>query len=212
VKPSALSTVVKHGQPLMECSLRNVYIVAGPNGVGKTTFAREFLPHYANCRNFVNADLIAQGIAPLAPELAEIRAGRLMLNEIDRFLYRGEDFGFETTLSGRTLLALIRRVKSLGYQVHFFYLWVFDVELLLSRIQGRVLLGGHNVPANVVRRRFARSIRNFLQTYSLLADSWYLFDNFGPVPVTIAQGAGTELRILRRELYSRVISEFGGAH
>ncbi len=131
-----------------------VYVIAGPNGAGKTTFAREFLPNYADCKNFINADLIAQGVSPFSPEAAAFRAGRLMLEEIDLYAKRSESFGFETTLSGRSYLSLIRRLKKQGYEVHFFYLWVPSVELALSRIRGRVLLGGHDVPAEEVRRRF----------------------------------------------------------
>ena len=95
----------------------NLYIVAGPNGVGKTAFARKFLPKYAHCENFINADLIAQGIAPFAPEKASARAGRIMLEEIEELARKGIDFGFETTLSGRTYLKLIRDVRRLGYKV-----------------------------------------------------------------------------------------------
>jgi predicted ABC-type ATPase len=116
----------------------SVYIIGGPNGAGKTTFAREFLPNYADCKNFINADLIAQGVSPFSPEAAAFRAGRLMLEEIDLHAKRGESFGFETTLSGRSYLNLIRRLKRWGYEVHFFYLWVSNVELALSRIRGRV--------------------------------------------------------------------------
>jgi predicted ABC-type ATPase len=97
-----------------------VYIIAGPNGAGKTTFAREFLPNYADCKNFINADLIAQGVSPFSPEAAAFRAGRLMLEEIDLYAKRGESFGFETTLSGRSYLSLIRGLKRRGYEVHFF--------------------------------------------------------------------------------------------
>src|SRR5258705_10316296 len=96
----------------------NVYIIAGPNGAGKTTFAREFLPNYADCRNFINADLIAQGVSPFSPEAAAFRAGRLMLEEIDLHTKRRESFGFETTLSGRSYLGLIRDLKRRAYQVH----------------------------------------------------------------------------------------------
>jgi predicted ABC-type ATPase len=148
---------------------KTVYIIAGPNGAGKTAFATEFLPRYADCRNFLNADLIAQGIAPLAPEQAAIRAGRLMLTELRRAAPEGVDFGFETTLSGKTHRALILLLKDCGYRVHLFYLWVPDYDLLISRIQGRVMEGGHDVPAAVVRRRFTRSIQTFLRTYSALA-------------------------------------------
>jgi len=125
----------------------SVYIIGGPNGAGKTTFAREFLPNYADCKNFINTDLIAQGVSPFSPEAATFRAGRMMLEEIDLYARRGESFGFETTLSGRSYLSLIRRLKRRGYEVHFFYLWVPSVELALSRIRGRVSLGGHDVPA-----------------------------------------------------------------
>ena len=102
----------------------NVYIIAGPNGAGKTTFAREFLPNYADCRNFINADLIAEGISPFSPEAAAVRAGRLMIEEMRRSMRRGEDFGFETTLSGRGHLNLVNQLKKRGYSVLFFYLWV----------------------------------------------------------------------------------------
>jgi predicted ABC-type ATPase len=100
----------------------SAYIIAGPNGAGKTTFPREFLPNYADCRNFVNADLIAQGMSPFAPEAAVFRAGRLMLEEIGSLAKRGADFGFETTLSGRSHLKLIGQLKKRGYAIHFFYL------------------------------------------------------------------------------------------
>src|SRR5258706_11268654 len=115
----------------------NVYIIAGPNGAGKTTFAREFLPKYADCPNFINADLIAQGVSPFSPETAAFRAGRLMLGEIDYYAKRGAAFGFETTLSGRSYLGLVRRLKRQGYEAHFFYLWVPSAELALSRLRGR---------------------------------------------------------------------------
>ena len=107
----------------------NLYIIAGPNGAGKTTFATKFLPTYADCKNFINADLIAKGVAPFSPEAVAFRAGRLMVDEIDRYVERGEDFGFETTLAGRSYLGLIRRLKKRGYQAHFFYVMVPTVDL-----------------------------------------------------------------------------------
>src|SRR5260370_41859543 len=112
-----------------------VYIIAGPNGSGKTTFAREFLLRYAHCRHFVNADLIAEGVSPLAPELAAVRAGRFMLAEIRRLAKRQEDFGFETTLAGTSHRRLIGRLRRSRYTVHIFFLWLADVELALSRIR-----------------------------------------------------------------------------
>jgi predicted ABC-type ATPase len=192
------------------CSMRpNVYIIAGPNGVGKTTFAREFLPNYADCKNFVNADLIAQGMAPFSPETAAFRAGRLVLNEIDLFAQRRADFGFETTLSGRSYLGLIRRLKDQGYAVHFFFLWVSAVDLALSRIEARVLQGGHDVPEADVRRRFDRSIKNFLESYRPLGDSWYLFDNSLRTPAAIALEEGGRLRIMKPDAYKALVAQYG---
>src|SRR6266576_1256799 len=152
------------------------------------TFAREFLPAYADCRNFINADLIAQGVSPFRPEAAAFRAGRLMLEEIKLAVKHRESFGFETTLAGRSYLSVIRRLKKLGDEVHFFFLWVPTVELALTRVKARVMGGGHDVPETVVRRRFDRSIRNFLLLYRSLSASWTLLDNSGTAPDGIAFG------------------------
>jgi len=186
----------------------NLYIIAGPNGVGKTTFAREFLPNYADCRNFVNADLIAQGISPLSPQSAAFHAGRLVLAEIDRFAKQGVDFGFETTLSGRSYLNLIQRVKDRGYQVHFFFLWVPNKETALSRVKERVQKGGHDVPESDMRRRFDRSISNFLNYYRHLADSWILFENSSTPPSVIASKMGGKVAIIEPEIYNAVAARY----
>jgi len=187
----------------------NVYIVAGPNGAGKTTFAKEFLPSYADCTNFVNADLIAQGVSPLLPEAAAFRAGRLMLKEIELWAKRGEHFGFETTLSGRTQLNVMRDLSKRGYSVHLFFLWVPTVELALSRVSDRVRNGGHDVPSAIVRRRFERSTSNFLHLYRSLADSWILFDNSGEGPNIIALEKDGKVRIMEEELYRRITTRYG---
>lgn len=194
------------GMKLMSPAL---YIIAGPDGAGKTTFAREFLPNYAACRNFINADLIAQGVAPFSPESMAFRAGRLMLEEIDLYAKRKEDFGFETTLSGRSYLRLIRRLKKQGYGVHFFFLTVPTIDLALTRIRRRVLDGGHNIPERVVRRRFHRSIQNFLAYYRQLGDSWILFDNSGATPTVVAFDKHSESRIVNQAFYEAFTNRYG---
>ena len=189
---------------------RSVYIVAGPNGAGKTAFARYFLPRYADCRNFINADLIAQGVSPFAPEAAAFRAGRLMLEEIQLHAERGADFGFETTLSGRSHLNSIRRLRIRGYRVSIFFLWLPDVEMAISRVATRVARGGHNVSHAIVRRRFGRSIRNFLQSYCSLADAWTLFYNSARTPRVIAFGNDGKLSIVNTQRYREIVGHYRG--
>jgi predicted ABC-type ATPase len=133
-----------------------LYIISGPNGAGKTTFAKEFLPDYVDCLEFVNADLIASGLSPFSPESAAIRAGRLMLERIHLLANRRIDFGFETTLSGKGYLRLLRGLKDRGYRISLFFLWVNNIEIALARIADRVRRGGHNVPEEIVRSRFHR--------------------------------------------------------
>lgn len=133
-----------------------VIMIAGPNGAGKTTFAREFLPNEAGCPVFVNADLIAAGIAPFAPETAAIHAGRLMLQELARHFATRTSFGFETTLSGRGYLRLIDQWQAAGYRVKLIFLQLASAEEAIARVEQRVKQGGHNIPENVIRRRFLR--------------------------------------------------------
>ena len=167
--------------------------------MGKTTFAREFLPNYADCRNFVNADLIAAGLSPFSPQSAAFRAGRLVLEEIEHLASHGVDFGFESTLSGRGHLGVIHRLTSRGYKVHIYFLWVPTADVTLSRIRDRVLKGGHNVPEVDARRRFTRSIVNFFNNYRTLSDSWILFDTSHAVPSVVASQRHGEIRIIETE-------------
>jgi len=186
----------------------NLYIIAGPNGAGKTTFAREFLPNYANCKTFINADLIAQGISPLAPEEGAFHAGRLMLEEIEFHAGRGEDFGFETTLSGLSHATIIRRLKKSGYTVHIFYLFLPSVSLALARIKARVAQGGHDIPEAIARRRHDRSIRNFFGLYQPLAYNWILFENSHEVPIAVAEKRHGKQRITDEKLYGSLTSRY----
>ena len=163
---------------------KRIVIIAGPNGAGKTTFAREFLPTDADLPNFVNADLIAAGLSPFAPDLAAFKAGRIMLETIIELVRRGESFSFETTLSGLTYAQMIPAWRATGYVVKMIFLSLPDVEIAIERVATRVMQGGHNVPEEVIRRRFAHGIKNF-ERYKLLVDSWQLYDNSDSPPVLL---------------------------
>jgi predicted ABC-type ATPase len=165
-----------------------VIIVAGPNGAGKTTFARSFLPAEGQLTRFINADLIAAGLAPFAPETAAVRAARLMLEEIASCVGRRESFAFETTLSGHGYLRQIRQWRALGYHVSIYFLSLPDAETAIERVALRVRQGGHHIPEAVIRRRFASGLDNFHRHYKLAADDWVLYDNSGMVPVMLEWG------------------------
>lgn len=167
---------------------RKILIIAGPNGAGKTTFAREFLPKEAGCPLFVNADLIAAGLSPFAPGSADIRAGRLMIEEIESHVRRRESFAFETTLSGRRYALMIPQWQRMGFTVKLVFLFVGDVKLAIERVRVRVKQGGHDVPEEVIRRRYLAGWRNFQQLYKKLVDSWIVYDNSGEKPILLYEG------------------------
>ncbi|MBI5330912.1 MAG: zeta toxin family protein [Betaproteobacteria bacterium] len=168
--------------------MRKIILIAGPNGAGKTTFACEFLPNEAACPNFVNADLIAAGLSPFAPEAAAVRAGRIMLEQIAAHVRRREDFALETTLSGRGYAKRIPEWQALGYRVELFFLALPSPEIAIARVAMRVRQGGHDVPEAVIRRRFDAGKRNFARTYCPLVDAWALYDNEGSEPVPLDWG------------------------
>jgi predicted ABC-type ATPase len=162
-----------------------IIIIAGPNGAGKTTFAREFLPNEAGCPVFVNADLIAAGIAPFVPETAALQAGRLMLRELERHFSARVSFAFETTLSGRSYLRQIKEWQKAGYRVKLIFLQLGNAEEAIARVAQRVRQGGHHIPEDVIRRRFAAGKANLEKLYAPLVDAWALYDNSGAEPVLI---------------------------
>ena len=167
---------------------QKIIIIAGPNGAGKTTFAREFLPNEAACIDFINADLIAAGLSPFSPGTAAMRAGRLMLEEIETRIGQKKCFVFETTLSSRSYARRIPGWQALGYRVTLVFLSLPNPDIALTRIATRVAQGGHNIAEAVVRRRFRTGLQNFVTVYKDIVDQWILYDNSDRMPVLLDWG------------------------
>lgn len=185
------------------------WIIAGPNGAGKTTFALNYLPQVANCQNFVNADLIAAGLSPLAPESRLISASRLFLTEIRARVQAREDFAFETTLAGRTYLKLIRQMQADGWRVELIYLALPSVAMSRLRVAERVAHGGHDIPLQDIERRFPRSLRNLLTEFSSIVDHTHCFMNYGEGSEPIFEQQGGRRTIINQALLSILEQEAG---
>lgn len=165
----------------------HAFIIAGPNGAGKTTYARRFLPEEMRLNEFVNADLIAAGLSPFAPAGAAFAAGRLMLQRLRELIKARKDFSFETTLSGRGYVPLLREMREAGYRIRLEFLWIPNLSITLQRVRQRVAKGGHDIPEEVQQRRFQLGIRNLVEIYRPLLHRWRLFDNTGDHPHLIAE-------------------------
>ncbi len=173
----------------------NVYVIGGPNGAGKTTIAMRVLPEALDCREFVNADLIAAGLSPFRVESVALQAGRLMLGRTHKLRDANVDFGFESTLASRSFVPFLKSCQAKGYRVHLLYISLEHVELAIERVANRVLDGGHNIPEDIIRRRYEASRRNFVELYLPLADTWEIYNNSNDEAVCIAQSRNGETTV-----------------
>lgn len=183
------------------------WIIAGPNGAGKTTFALEYLPQVAQCSRFVNADLIAAGLSPLAPERELLAASRLFLGEIEACIAKREDFAFETTLAGRSYLKLVRRLQTAGWRVELIYLALPSMEMSKLRVAERVAHGGHSIPVADIERRFARSLGNLLNSFSTQVDACRCFMNSDASPELVFEQQGELRNVLHMPYYQHLLKE-----
>lgn len=170
----------------------NLYIIAGPNGAGKTTASFNLLPDVLHCPNFVNADEIARGLSPFAPVLVSFQAGRIMLQRIEELLPQRVDFAVETTLATRSYVSLVRRAQALGYKVHLIFFFLENEEQAVKRVAQRVSNGGHNIPEEVIRRRFKRGIYNLVNLYLPVCDDVLVYNNAHGEAVLVAKKAYPE--------------------
>lgn len=165
----------------------NVYIIGGANGSGKTTVAKRLLPNFLGIYEYVNADEIAAGLSPFKPESVAIQAGKLMLERLEYLKNTQTDFAFETTLAARSFAQFLRECKSLSYTINLIYFWLQTPELAVARVQSRVASGGHNIPEEVIRRRYQRGRINLNQLYLPLAQKWIVYDNSKDEPNLVAE-------------------------
>jgi predicted ABC-type ATPase len=156
---------------------KNLYIIAGCNGAGKTTASFTILPEILDCKEFVNADEIAKGLSPFQPEKVAVESGRIMISRINDLLKEGMSFAFETTLASKSYKNKIELAKSKGYSVTLLFFWLQTIELAKNRVATRVLEGGHNIPNNVIERRYVNGIKNLFSIYLPIIDDVMIFDN-----------------------------------
>jgi len=188
---------------------RNLYIIAGCNGAGKTTASFTILPDILNCKEFVNADEIAKGLSPFQPEKVAFEAGRIMLNRINELLQQNENFAFETTLATKSYKNKILEAKNKNYNITLLFFWLKTIELAQERVKTRVLEGGHSIPKNLIERRFYRGIKNLFDIYLKIVDQALIFDNSEGIHQLIAEKTGNEeLKIIENNKFTELKSYY----
>lgn len=189
---------------------KNLYIISGCNGAGKTTASFTVLPEILQCKEFVNADEIAKGLSPFNPESVAIEAGRLMLQRIDELLERDETFSIETTLATKSYINLVRRAQAKGYRVHLIFFWLETSELAVQRVAERVSKGGHNIPTEVIHRRYVAGIRNLFKIFMSEVDLWMIYDNSRTPRTFVAKGGrATDVEIVSEMIYNKIKAYVG---
>lgn len=184
-----------------------VYIIAGCNGAGKTTASFTILPEILDCREFVNADEIAKGLSPFQPEKVAFEAGRIMLERINILLQSEESFAFETTLATKTYKQKLVDAAAKGFSIKLLFFWLPSIEMAIHRVAIRVSEGGHNIPSNIITRRYKRGIENLFKIYLPLCDSWMIFDNEAISKIIAKKVNGQETEIFDKEKW-KLISNF----
>lgn len=187
---------------------KHIYIISGPNGAGKTTASYTVLPKILQCKEFVNADEIARGLSPFNPESVAIEAGRLMLKRISDLLQRNESFSIETTLSTRSYFRLVEKAHSQGYDVTLLFLGLKSPQQAIERVAERVAKGGHDIPKDIIVRRYWEGLDNLFKIYMPIVDTWILVNN-GETPRSIvATGGKDQTTIIKDNKHFKTIEEY----
>lgn len=183
---------------------KKLYIIAGPNGAGKTTASLTLLP-VLNCTQWVNADEIAKGLSPFAPESVAVEAGRLMLQRIEVLLAAGESFAIETTLATRSYHKLVERAHALGYEVELIFFYLPSHEVSIKRVAYRVEHGGHNIPVEIIKRRYKAGLKNLRDIYMPIVDKWTIYDNYIFQRFVATGNKGTCVEIQDQDLFNKIM-------
>ena len=181
-----------------------LFILSGCNGSGKTTASYTLLPELLECSEFVNSDEFAKSLSPFDPSVASVSASRFMLVRIHYLLSRRADFSIETTLATRSLVGIIEKAKELGYHITVIYFWLNSPDMAVKRVAARVAAGGHNIPEDVIRRRYRMGIKYFFNTYRPICDRWVLADNSKSPFVVVAEGSKDSITIKDEQKYNTI--------
>ena len=187
---------------------RHLYIISGPNGAGKTTASYTVLPKILQCKEFVNADEIARGLSPFNPQSVAIEAGRLMLKRISELLQRNESFSIETTLSTRSYFRLVEKAHSQGYDVTLLYFWLKSPQQAIERVAERVAKGGHDIPKDIIVRRYWEGLDNLFKIYMPIVDTWILVNNSETPRSIVATGGKDQTTIIKDNKHFKTIEEY----
>ena len=183
----------------------NIYIIAGCNGAGKTTASYTVLPVVLHCTEFINADNIAKGLSPFNVEGVAIEAARIMLTRMRELMAQNVDFAFETTLASRSYVSILKQAQQNGYKVHLIFFWLNSIELAKERVIQRVQSGGHNIPTDVIERRYAAGIKNLNELYITFVHSWRIYDNSDYRHELIAEGIKNSVtEIMDNDIYLKI--------
>lgn len=183
-----------------------LFIIAGCNGAGKTTASFTILPEILNCHEFVNADIIAKGLSPFAPEKAAVAAGRILLERVAELMEAGKDFAVETTLATRTHANMIKQAQERGYIVTILFFWLNVPTLAIERVRLRVQSGGHNVSEEKIRRRYDMGIKHLFNLYLPICDYWIIIDNSNTPMIISEGGKDITTKIHHKTLFNQLIN------
>jgi predicted ABC-type ATPase len=184
-----------------------LFVIAGCNGAGKTTLSKNLLPEYLGVKEFVNADEIARGLSPFNPEGVAFTAGRIMLERIRELAKEKIDFAIETTLASRTYESLFKALKAEKYKIVLLFVFLSSSKEAIRRVKIRVDEGGHNIPREVIERRYERGLKNFKEIYLTIADGWVVFDNTNGTPILVARMRDGKVNVLQKEVWNKVKSD-----